>query len=117
MGAHDPPGNQSQTGEAPPTRHPTAKAGQGKSIVCGALGGSIKKLCLPMVSSVSEGRFQGPPFQKDSWPSSQVIRRSEREVGGGALGGSIGCRVGGRSLDPETDCSSDPGAIWYSVST
>ena len=115
-GGHKTPWNSSRTGEAPPTRHPTAKAGQGKSIVCGALGGSIKKLCLPMVPNVSEGRFQGPPFQEDSWPSSQVILRSESEVGVGAAGGSIGCRVSDRSLDPETDCSSDPEAIWCSVS-
>jgi len=115
-GGHETPWNSSRTGEAPPTRHPTAKAGQGKSIVCGALGGSIKKLYLPMVPNVSEGRFQGPPFQEDSWPSSQVILRSESEVGAGAAGGSIGCRVSDRSLDPETDCSSDPEAIWYSVS-
>jgi len=114
---HETPWIPRRTGKAPPTRDRVTESKQDDPFSRGAFGGSIKELCFPMVPGVPGGRFQGPSFKGDSGASSQAVPNREKQISGGPLDGSAGCRVSDRPVDSETDRSNDSQTLWHPVSS
>src|SRR5512139_2851368 len=114
---HETPWIPRGTGKAPPTRNRVTERKQDDSFSRGALGGSIKELCFPVVPRVPGGRFQGPSFNGDSGASSQAVPNREKQIGGSPLIGSAGCRVSDRPVDSETDRPNHSQALWHPVSS
>jgi len=113
---HETPWIRRGTGKAPPTRDRVTERKQDDSFSRGALGGSIKELCFPMVPRVPSGRVQGPSFKGDSRASSQAVSNREKQIVGSPLVWSAGRRVSDRPLDSETDCPNHSQTFWHPLS-
>ncbi len=113
---HETPWIPRGTGEAPSRRHFVVERRQGQSFGHSAFGGGIKKLSLPMVSTVPRRRIGGPSLEGHSRTSSEAVSNREREVSGTAFGGSSGRRISDRSVDIEADRSNHSETLSYPVS-
>jgi len=113
---HETPWIPRGTGKAPPARDRVAERRQDDSVCRSAFGGSIEKLCFPMVPRVPRGRVQGPSFKGDSRTSSEAVSKGEKEISGTTFVRSAGCRVSNRPLDLETDCPNHPQTLWHPLS-
>ncbi len=113
---HETPWIPRGTGKAPPSRHRFAERRQANPLSRCAFGGGIKKLGIPMVPRVPDGRVQGPSFKNDSRPSAQAVSDREGQTLGTPFVGSTGRGVSDRSLDLKSDCPNHPEALWGAIS-
>ena len=113
---HETPWIARGTGKAPPARHRIAERRQGNSLSRCAFGGGIKKLRIPMVPRVPDGRVQGPSSKNDSGPSAEAVSDRKGQTFGTPFVGSLGSRVSDRPLDLKAYCHNHPEALWGTVS-